>query len=223
MGEFPEQSGIYLPIFTQAQSGQCHSKELTLFDTVLSGPDSVSRRGVPGLCSCRGPNQNRSFGNAELAHAGSRMVQPCDRSDDLSESDYCRVVLPFVQSSIQRRCGALCGGHCGPQVENAMTVFSVGIELQRQVRAETAMPVLSVASASSFPRLSGLGGVRRWRQLSDSKMLYPTRSVLTLTRSVSEASQPISSLTLRVSISPRCNVSGWAARSITMSRAPCKT
>ena len=95
-----------------------------------------------------------------------------------------------------------------------MTVFSVGIELQRQVRAETAMPVLSVASASSFPRLSGLGGVRRWRQLSDSKMLYPTRSVLTLTRSVSEASQPISSLTLRVSISPRCNVSVWAARSI---------
>ena len=32
--------------------------------------------------------------------------------------------------------------------------------------------------------------------------LYATRSVLTLTRSVSEASQPISSLTLRVSISP---------------------
>src|ERR1017187_10331753 len=46
------------------------------------------------------------------------------------------------------------------------------------------------------------------------KELYPTRSVLTLTRSVSEASQPISSLTLRVSISPRCNVSVWAARSI---------
>ena len=44
--------------------------------------------------------------------------------------------------------------------------------------------------------------------------LYSTRSFLTLTRSVSEASQPISSLTLRVSISPRCNVSVWTAWSI---------
>src|ERR1017187_6482534 len=52
-------------------------------------------------------------------------------------------------------------------------------------------------------------------------MLYSTRSFLTLTRSVSEASQPISSLTLRVSISPRCNVSVWAEWSINLPGPQC--
>src|ERR1039457_7705627 len=56
--------------------------------------------------------------------------------------------------------------------------------------------------------------VREEHRLRVARTLYSTRSFLTLTRRVSEALQPISSLSLRVSISPRCNVSVWAAWSI---------
>ena len=80
LGEFPEQSRLSPAIFTQAQPGQRHPQEFSLFDEVLPRPDSARRRGVPGLRSCRRLIHRGSFGHAELAEAGGRMVQPGDRS-----------------------------------------------------------------------------------------------------------------------------------------------
>ena len=49
-------------------------RSFSLFDEVLPGADPARRRGVPGLCSRRRRIHHGSFGDAELAEAGGRMV-----------------------------------------------------------------------------------------------------------------------------------------------------
>ena len=74
LGEFPEQPGISPAIFTQAQPGQCHSQEFSLFDEILPSADPARRRGIPGLCSRRRRIYHGSFCYVQRAEAGGRMV-----------------------------------------------------------------------------------------------------------------------------------------------------
>jgi hypothetical protein len=71
-------------------------------------PDVVHRVAEDRRLGC---DQFHWVSNAKFANAVCRMVQPRNRNDDISKSDSCRLILPVIQSAIQRGCSIISGGY----------------------------------------------------------------------------------------------------------------
>ena len=80
MGQLPGQPWVHFEIFPQVESCQRHSTQLSLFDRVLSGADSIGRCGVPGLRTVRRLVHDRPLSDARFTKIGGRVVQPIHRS-----------------------------------------------------------------------------------------------------------------------------------------------
>ncbi len=96
------------------------------FDRILSGPDPVRRRRVPGLRSVRRLVHGRSLGDAGFAEARGGVVQPIHRGRHRRGSHSRWIILPGIHSAVQRRCGALPGGYRGTRNlrSRSLTVLS---------------------------------------------------------------------------------------------------
>jgi hypothetical protein len=93
--------------------------EHTLFDPgvwseVLPGPDAGGGGGVPGLRAVRGAVHGGPVGDAGLAVAGGRVVQPGDRGDASQGPRQGRVVLAAVHAAVRGGRRDVPGRHPGP-------------------------------------------------------------------------------------------------------------
>ena len=94
LGQPEGQSRVHDPIFPQDEPGQSDTAAGSQFDRLLSGPNSIRRRGVPGVRSFRRFVYGRPVGYAGIEEVEGGVVQPGDRGRRWPQLRFTRAPRP---------------------------------------------------------------------------------------------------------------------------------